>query len=160
MASRVLSACGGSYSTSLNNPFQVRHPGSKNTRLLWRSSIARRTTIRKVDAIVRVEARRLRAKLSDYYGGPGARDPIRIEIPTGSYVPLIRPVPAESNTPAIAAFSSSGVCLTWTVACFAMHTRFWQIRKGQGRWVANPISNTRSRLVLHTRHTNRPVLLS
>ena len=41
----------------------------------------------KVDTIVRVEARRLRAKLDEYYGGPGASDPLRIEIPRGGYVP-------------------------------------------------------------------------
>ena len=41
----------------------------------------------KVDTIVRVEARRLRAKLDEYYSGPGASDPLRIEIPRGAYVP-------------------------------------------------------------------------
>ena len=41
----------------------------------------------KVDTIVRVEARRLRAKLDEYYGGPGASDPLRIEVPRGAYVP-------------------------------------------------------------------------
>ena len=39
------------------------------------------------DAIVRVEARRLRAALARYYGDEGADDPIVICIPTGSYVP-------------------------------------------------------------------------
>ena len=41
----------------------------------------------KVDTIVRVEARRLRAKLDEYYGGPGTSDPVRIDIPRGAYVP-------------------------------------------------------------------------
>ena len=41
----------------------------------------------KVDTIVRVEARRLRAKLDEYYGGAGASDPVRIDIPRGAYVP-------------------------------------------------------------------------
>ena len=40
------------------------------------------------DAIVRSEARRLRHALADYYLGMGARDPIRILLPKGSYVPL------------------------------------------------------------------------
>ena len=39
------------------------------------------------DSIVRVSATRLRRKLSHYYASSGQRDPIRIEIPTGSYVP-------------------------------------------------------------------------
>jgi len=43
----------------------------------------------KLDTIVRVEARRLRARLSDYYRSDGQNMPIRIELPVGSYVPLI-----------------------------------------------------------------------
>ncbi len=41
------------------------------------------------DPIVRVEARRLRAKLAEYYRVEGSSDPIEIRIPTGSYVPTI-----------------------------------------------------------------------
>jgi hypothetical protein len=40
-----------------------------------------------VDPIVRVEAIRLRAALARYYTGPGARDPVTIELPRGGYVP-------------------------------------------------------------------------
>ncbi len=43
----------------------------------------------KVDAVVRVEARRLRQRLEQYYALEGARDPIRIQFPVGTYVPLI-----------------------------------------------------------------------
>lgn len=39
------------------------------------------------DAIVRVEARRLRAALDRYYVGAGDEDPLLITIPRGSYVP-------------------------------------------------------------------------
>ena len=42
-----------------------------------------------VDPIVRVEARRLRRALDHYYHTAGKNDPVRIEIPTGSYVPII-----------------------------------------------------------------------
>lgn len=41
----------------------------------------------RLDTIVRVEARRLRARLDEYYGGPGAFDPVTISIPRGSYMP-------------------------------------------------------------------------
>src|SRR5258708_34664265 len=44
----------------------------------------------KIDAIVRVEAGRLRAKLMEYYAGGGSGDPVRIELPKGSYVPVFR----------------------------------------------------------------------
>src|SRR5689334_851857 len=40
------------------------------------------------DSVVRVEARRLRAKLRDYYAEQGTGDPILITVPTGSYVPV------------------------------------------------------------------------
>ncbi len=42
-----------------------------------------------VDAIVRVDAGRIRGKLGKYYEGDGASSPIRISIPRGSYYPEI-----------------------------------------------------------------------
>jgi adenylate cyclase len=39
-----------------------------------------------IDAIVRVEAGRLRSKLIEYYAEPGRDDPIRIELPKRSYM--------------------------------------------------------------------------
>ncbi|HYL37983.1 MAG TPA: hypothetical protein VEV17_18855 [Bryobacteraceae bacterium] len=44
----------------------------------------------KHDPIVRTEARRLRARLTEYYEGEGKGDPLVIELPKGGYVPLIR----------------------------------------------------------------------
>lgn len=43
----------------------------------------------KLDTIVRVEARRLRARLTAYYDAEGRSSAVRIELPVGSYVPLI-----------------------------------------------------------------------
>jgi len=45
----------------------------------------------RIETIVRVEARRLRNQLSEYYGGPGREDQLRIEIPKGGYRPVFRP---------------------------------------------------------------------
>jgi tetratricopeptide (TPR) repeat protein/TolB-like protein len=39
------------------------------------------------DPIVRVQARRLRGLLDEYYRGPGAEEPVRIQLPIGRYVP-------------------------------------------------------------------------
>ena len=60
----------------------------------------------RIDPIVRVQARQLRFKLREFYETAGREDPIRIEIPKGSYVPEIRyaagstsaeePAPAEA----------------------------------------------------------------
>ena len=41
----------------------------------------------RLDSIVRVEARRLRTKLDEYYAGSGRHDPIVIGMRRGAYVP-------------------------------------------------------------------------
>jgi adenylate cyclase len=55
----------------------------------------------RLDSIVRVEARRLRAKVDEYYAGPGTADPVRIQMRRGSYVPVfvIRPVDTDATVP-------------------------------------------------------------
>lgn len=62
------------------------------------------------DALVRVEAGRLRRRLVEYYASEGARDPVRIDLPRGSYAVEYRavvldaaPVSAASPLPAAAA---------------------------------------------------------
>jgi tetratricopeptide (TPR) repeat protein len=51
----------------------------------------------KFDPIVRTEARRLRARLNEYYQGAGASDSMVIELPKGGYVPLLRQHPAVAG---------------------------------------------------------------
>jgi adenylate cyclase len=41
--------------------------------------------------IVSVQARRLRRRLDEYYANEGKNDPIRIQIPKGTYVPVFEP---------------------------------------------------------------------
>lgn len=53
----------------------------------------------KTDPIVRVEVRRLRAKLLEYYDGHGRHDPWRIEIPKGAYAVQIH-ASKSSDAPA------------------------------------------------------------
>ena len=48
----------------------------------------------RIDPVVRVEARRLRARLAQYYEKEGLREPIRIDIPKGGYAPVFAAVPA------------------------------------------------------------------
>lgn len=51
----------------------------------------------KTDTIVRVEARRLRSRLADYYRGSGRDAALRIQLPVGGYVPVIAPhAPAQA----------------------------------------------------------------
>jgi tetratricopeptide (TPR) repeat protein len=53
------------------------------------------------DPIVRVQARRLRAALDEYYAGEGASSPVRISLPVGRYVPEFR-LPGESRPESVA----------------------------------------------------------
>jgi serine/threonine-protein kinase len=49
----------------------------------------------RIDPIVRVEARRLRAKLKAYYASTGRGDQLRIEFPKGGYSPIFRLRPSQ-----------------------------------------------------------------
>jgi TolB-like protein len=55
----------------------------------------------RIDSIVRVEARRLRNKLDEYYSGPGVLDELVIAMPKGSYVPefTLRTVGTDAPSP-------------------------------------------------------------
>ncbi len=47
----------------------------------------------KRDSIVRVEAHRLRKRLRQYYEGEGASHELRIDLPSGGYIPVFLPAP-------------------------------------------------------------------
>src|SRR5262252_7609983 len=59
----------------------------------------------RLDPVVRTEAVRLRARLSDYYLKEGKADPLVIELPKGGYVPRFReiapqqPITAHNGEP-------------------------------------------------------------
>lgn len=73
----------------------------------------------KIDAVVRVEAGRLRAKLARFYANAPADVPVRIELPKGTYVPVFGPVgQAEVATDAPDRRSRPGL-VPATIALFA-----------------------------------------
>jgi len=59
----------------------------------------------RLDSIVRVEARKLRARLGKYSETEGSNDPIKFELPLGSYTPVFGRVPVLSR----AGFSEIGL---------------------------------------------------
>src|SRR5215467_1594528 len=66
----------------------------------------------RLDPIVRVQARNLRARVAKYYEGLGMADPIFIELPKGTYVPIFHrrttgSTPAESGGAAAAPATAS-----------------------------------------------------
>jgi len=52
------------------------------------------------DSIVRVQANRLRKRLSEYYASGGAAHPIRITIPVGQYIPVFKTIADPAPGPA------------------------------------------------------------
>jgi hypothetical protein len=60
----------------------------------------------KEDAIVRVEAHRVRKRLAEYYERAGADHTLRLVLPPGSYAPCFEPVPPPSAAGAVRADSA------------------------------------------------------
>jgi hypothetical protein len=55
-----------------------------------------------LDPVVRVEARRLRKKLEEYYEGEGAHAPVRIQLPKGGYaVEFDQGAPEKPDSPSL-----------------------------------------------------------
>jgi TolB-like protein len=74
------------------------------------------------DAVVRLEARRLRLKLAEYYQQEGLDDPVIIELPKGAYVPRFRArlAPPQVEAPvAIPAPAALPAFRRWTIAVTA-----------------------------------------
>jgi len=56
----------------------------------------------RLDGVVRVEAVKLRARLKEYYETEGARDPVRIDLPKGGYLPSFEALPSPAAETAAA----------------------------------------------------------
>jgi hypothetical protein len=96
------------------------------------------------DATVRVKAGEVRKRLGIYYAGEGASDPVRIELPAGTYIPEFRtvavqspaaPAPARSKpsaTPRHLGFAAVGIiavaAIVWiaTRSTFTVLDQFWE----------------------------------
>ena len=70
------------------------------------------------DPIVRVQARRLRQKLVDYYQTEGLLDPVRITMPVGSYVPVFSTVDLDQR----ATFQNGRTCSVAVLPLSAVHS--------------------------------------
>jgi hypothetical protein len=109
----------------------------------------------RIDSTVRVNVGRLRAKLTEFYNGPGAEDRIAIELPKGSYTLVFhhRPVEPEPKhlvrpameTPAIRVeppprtnrlLAIALVCMTCTAAILAASLALDRNGRGKSRVVA------------------------
>jgi tetratricopeptide (TPR) repeat protein len=77
----------------------------------------------RVDSIVRVEARRLRYKLEEYYRSEGREDGIRIVLRKGSYVPIFEYRSAGNGVSPISARRSMEIALSGSDASEAAAAR-------------------------------------
>ncbi|MBK5298522.1 MAG: hypothetical protein JJE40_15325 [Vicinamibacteria bacterium] len=87
----------------------------------------------RLDSIVRVEARRLRAKLAEYYETDGVDDTLRIRLTKGGYTPTFERVPASSvrlqpSAPAAPRRRGWMIPVAVVAVCLAglAAARFWQ----------------------------------
>src|SRR5450755_3435667 len=66
----------------------IDHPGSSLKEYQIATEVFGRPTDfdPQVDSTIRVQAGRLRSKLTEYYGSEGAEDPVFVELPKGTYV--------------------------------------------------------------------------
>jgi TolB-like protein/Tfp pilus assembly protein PilF len=97
----------------------------------------------KQDSIVRTEAGRLRARLTEYYAGDGRDDAIVIELPKGGYVPTVRRVTADP--PAVVVPARRGPRRAgWAAASLAVlvlagGSAFWWLRASENPGETPPI---------------------
>jgi len=91
----------------------------------------------KVDAIVRTEAIRLRARLEKYYQAEGSQDPLVIELPKGGYRPVFReraPAEPEPSAPPVPVGARALGRRSWWIAAaaavtlVAVGTTWWATR--------------------------------
>src|SRR5439155_14969555 len=87
----------------------------------------------RTDPIVRVEASRLRQKLTSYYQSDGKEDGLRIVLPKRGYVPVFEHVDAPTLAPAAPASSGSrrekmawGVSAVFVLMTVALGLAYWQ----------------------------------
>jgi TolB-like protein/Tfp pilus assembly protein PilF len=81
----------------------------------------------RVDTIVRVEASRLRSRLAEYYKNEGRADPLRIDLPRGTYIPsfeqIAAPPPPSADRRNLLAGAAAALLVVGIAIAWAMHNR-------------------------------------
>lgn len=78
----------------------IKHPGSSLKEYQIATEVFGRPSgfDPHLDSLVRVQAGRLRAKLTEYYASEGSEDPIVVEMPKGTYTLVFHHVPLPAKT--------------------------------------------------------------
>lgn len=86
----------------------------------------------RTDPVVRLEARRLRLKLAEYYQHEGLDDPVVIELPKGAYIPHFRsrlapqpepPAPARAKPPLVEFAAAAALVVISLAVWYLLHRR-------------------------------------
>jgi TolB-like protein len=110
----------------------------------------------RLDSIVRVEARRLRSKLDEYYAADGRHDDVIISIRRGAYVPAFERRKAEPTAPPLATptptsdsrrFWRAGIAIAMVVVAIVSFAA-WR----RGLWATQPATPAISLAVLPFSH--------
>src|SRR3984885_12867524 len=94
----------------------------------------------RVDPVVRVQARLLRFKLHEYYETLGKTDPIRIDLPKGSYLPIFSgevstlTPPGVSSTPSAVGIARPRAKIGWIVAAALLAGLFCVVVVSVNSW--------------------------
>jgi hypothetical protein len=101
------------------------------------------------DSSVRVHARQLRLKLHEYFNEDGRNEPMVVEIPKGSYVPIFRPVsshaPAGSESHALPApekVLQRPALLPWALVALLAVSCFVLLLTRRAQTTANTVAGT------------------
>lgn len=86
----------------------------------------------RIDSAVRVDARRLRAKLDEYYAGEGSDDPVMIELPKGGYVPVFNRRRSTPSRPKVHAMAVFGLAASVVLAVLLFARSSSAVSSGDG----------------------------
>jgi len=107
----------------------------------------------RLDPIVRVEARRLRAKIEEFYNTEGRDDPVRIELPKGSYAPVVQKRSAAElkaaglGTPAKSWRRRRILVLVLAAMCLAALGSWVWLLRGENRALKSKLDTTLSQSI-------------
>jgi serine/threonine-protein kinase len=87
----------------------------------------------RTDSVVRSEARNLRARLNEYYMGEGRSDPVLIELPKGTYVPLFHAAVSSAESSPRRGLPRWHLAAGGILATVVVGSGWWLLRPGTAR---------------------------
>ncbi len=131
----------------LRDASEAVDPSARSEMVIGTNVFARKDFNPKLDTIVRVEMRRLRQKLDEFYADEGAALPLRLRLEKNAYKPYV-----EANThsvvksPVVEPASANSAGRFWTgAACGAVSVVLLMLASGLIWWILGASANAASR---------------